>query len=331
MTAAAVTATSAQMPPPPASERTVALDELGGTLSALRLCEQEAVGRMRESLAREGQLTPLVVYASTPMGMEVVDGFKRLRAAQQLGWAWVRVRELAVSGVAAKAALMTLNGGRGLAELEEAWLVRSLYREDGLTQPQIARLLVRHKSWVSRRLLLAEGLEEQVAIDVRLGLLAAGAAAAVARLPRCNQRAVTDLVIKQGLTREQTQRVVAQTLEQPEAQRARWLSELAERVVARAGPSTERPAPPRTAAQWIIADIAAVTRLCARLQARLLEQPLGALGTAAATLCAEGLHGLGPVLRALIGTIERTTATAPHSTEKTHAPGPRAQSDTVGA
>jgi ParB/RepB/Spo0J family partition protein len=309
-----------------ASEHAVALDELGGTLSALRLCEDEALRRMRESLSREGQLTPLVVYARDAMGLEVVDGFKRLRAAQQLGWLCVRVRELVLSAPAAKAAMMTLNEGRGLAELEEAWLVRSLYREDELTQPQIARLLVRHKSWVSRRLLLAEGLDEQVAIDVRLGLLGSGAAAAVARLPACNQRAVTDLVMKQGLTRQQTERLVTQVLEQPEDDRGRWLLKLAGQAVARPSPTApDRPRSPRTPAEWITADTAAVTRLCARLQARLLEQPLSALGAPAAALCAEGLCGLGPVLAALARTIDRsttnniTTGTAT-GTERMHGP-----------
>ena len=67
--------------------------------------------------------------------------------------------------------------------------MRSLYREDHLNQPTIARLLSRHKSWVWRRLMLVESLETCVQSDVRLGLIAPRAAVALSRLPRGNQQA----------------------------------------------------------------------------------------------------------------------------------------------
>ena len=75
-------------------------------------------------------------------------------------------------------------------QLEEAWLVRSLYRDDALTQPQIAVLLGRHKSFVCRRLTLAEGLSYWITASVWLGLLLATAAVELGRLQRCNQDAV---------------------------------------------------------------------------------------------------------------------------------------------
>jgi hypothetical protein len=63
----------------------------------------------------------------------------------------------------AKAAIYGLNraGGR-TRELEEAWIIQALVREDGMSQVEVAELLGRHKSWVCRRLALIE----------RLGLLA---------------------------------------------------------------------------------------------------------------------------------------------------------------
>ena len=39
-----------------------------------------------------------------------------------------------------------LNRGRSISESEEAMVLSSLYREDGLTQTEIALLLGRHKS-----------------------------------------------------------------------------------------------------------------------------------------------------------------------------------------
>jgi ParB-like chromosome segregation protein Spo0J len=286
-----------------APERQVALAALGQRLAALRVLTDEPVRRMRDSLAREGQLMPLAAHA-TGDGLEVVDGFKRLRAARQLGWAHLRVQLLSCEAPQAKAALLVLNAGRGLTEVEEGWLVRSLYREDRLTQPQIARLLARHKSWVSRRLLLGEALDDTVVCDVRLGLLGAGAAAAVARLPRGNHRAAADLVIQRGLTRSQTERLVSDLLTRPPAEATRLLAELLSR--AEDAPPPSKPAVrARTAAEWITADVALVTRTSARLQARLLEQPLQTLGAPAARLCREGLAGLRPVLRALERRIEK--------------------------
>lgn len=52
-----------------------------------------------------------------------------------------------------------------MTELEEAWLIRSLHREEGWPQVEIARWFGRHKSWVNRRLLLAEGLADEVQAD----------------------------------------------------------------------------------------------------------------------------------------------------------------------
>ena len=112
---------------------------------------------MERSLRRMGQLQAVLVYRAAG-GWEVIDGFKRVRAACVLEWAGIRVEELDVDAAGAKLRLWQSNAGRGMTELEEAWLIRSLHREEGWPQVEIARWFGRHKSWVNRRLLLAEGL-----------------------------------------------------------------------------------------------------------------------------------------------------------------------------
>ncbi len=99
---------------------------------------------------------------------EVVDGFKRLAAARTLAWPTLQVRRLEVEDErTVKAALYGLNQvGRHLQELEEAWLVQALVREDGLTQSEAAELLGRHKSWACRRLAMLEKLASR---DCRSG------------------------------------------------------------------------------------------------------------------------------------------------------------------
>jgi ParB-like chromosome segregation protein Spo0J len=286
-----------------AAEPMVEIERLGEALVGLRLCSDEGMRQMLASLERHGQLTSVAVYAAGDVQLEVIDGFKRLRAARQLGWTELRTRLLCVDGPQAKAAALVLNGGRGLSELEEGWLVRSLHRDDRLTQPEIGQLLGRHKSWVCRRLALVEGLDDVVQADVRLGLLAPSAAMALCRLPRRNQHAAAEVVVRRGLTSRQTDQLVVQALAHTDlAAQATFLA----RELTRSTPPPPRPhsSAERGPVEALIADVAALTRISARLQARLLGQPLSAHGPGAAALIAEALQGLEPVVGALRHTIQ---------------------------
>lgn len=162
---------------------------------------------MTAAHASHGQITPLVVRERL-RGYEVIDGFKRLRAARTLGWTalWVHVAD--VRGAQAKVQILHSNRREGLTEIEEAWIIHALHREDGLTQPEIGRLLGHHKSWVNRRLLLAEALSEELQADLRLRLVGATTARELCRLPRGNQREVGAVCVRRGLTTRQTQVLV---------------------------------------------------------------------------------------------------------------------------
>src|SRR6516165_3425779 len=152
--------------------RPVALAALGQQYRRYRLADPAAEAAMAGSLRRWGQLSP-VVACTQVQGLEVLDGFKRLAAARHVtGWTTLSVRVLEVDERTAKAAILGLNRGqRGARELEEAWIVQALVRDDGLTQVEAAQLLGQHKSWVCRRLALLEKLSVAVKDDLRLGLL----------------------------------------------------------------------------------------------------------------------------------------------------------------
>ena len=192
------------------STEDIALESLATGWSALRLCAPERVHQLEQSLLGQGRLTPLLGFRGELI--EVIDGFKRLLAARRLGWSSLSVRMLEGSAADAKVAIAQANARSGMDDLEQAWLVRALHREDGLTQPEIGRRLGRHKSWVCRRLALAEQLEVSIEADIRLGLLSATAARELTRLPRCNQRAVTDVVIERALTSRQVAGLVHEVL-----------------------------------------------------------------------------------------------------------------------
>lgn len=292
---------------------TVDLASIGERLSALRLCDAAAVTAMRRSLTQHGQLTALTVFGSSGR-LEVLDGFKRARAARALGWPTLVARVDRVDSVEAKLRLCTLHDGRGLTELEQGWLVRSLYREDGLSLPEIARRMVRHRSWVWRRLMLVEALDTTVQADVRLGLLAARAAVAVSRLPRGNQQAASAVVMRRGLTFRQTELLVDEVLcvVEPDTAAALLARRLDERSLAKIpGPRSTRAV--RNEADWMSADILKVREVSARLQARLGATRLDTFTPGAAELLRDALARLQPVIRSLdqvIGAATRTPTAA---------------------
>lgn len=289
----------------------IELASLGERLSALRLCEPSALAATRRSLEAHGQLSPVLVFADGEE-LQILDGFKRVRAARALGWTRVLVRIDAAGPVEAKLRLREVHDGRALTELEEAWLVRSLYRDDGLTLPGIGARLSRHKSWVWRRLMLVESLEIVVQEHVRLGLVAARSAVALSRLPRGNQEAASKVVMRRGLTVVQTELLVDEALRaEDETTRASLL----ERRLG-ASPGVPRPGPPakraaRQEADWMSADVLRLRELVGRLEARLLATPLAALPGPAAQLLGDALHALVPVLRSLDAVIATATGSEP--------------------
>jgi ParB-like chromosome segregation protein Spo0J len=272
---------------------------LGEKLSAMRLCPPQALQAMQLSLSRLGQLTPVQAYRVGER-LEVFDGLKRLRAARELSWPLLRVEVHELDSTGAKVRLLCSNAGASLAELEEAWLVRSLYREDRLSQPQIAMLLSRHKSWVCRRLALAEGLSDELTASVRLGLVPVRSAVELGRLPRGNQDAVTREVTGRGLTTRQTALLVQRLLGAPSEQ---W-PELIEQQCKPSPPAAKASASRRTPAEQLVADAWTMKRLSARLHAHLLERSLSSLGEAASAVVYRELVELRSTLKALSTTLD---------------------------
>lgn len=277
----------------------LAPSELGEALSSMRLCPARAQQAMQLSLTRLGQLTP-VQACRIGTRLEVFDGLKRLRAARELSWSRLRVEVHQLDAAGAKVRLLCCNASRSLSELEEGWLVRSLYREDQLSQPQIAVLLSRHKSWVCRRLALAESLSDELTATVRLGLVSATAAAELARLQRCNQDAVAQVVTRRGLTSRQTAQLVQRLLAAPPE---KW-PELLAQTSTPAPPTTQGGTARRSPAEQLVADAWAMKRLATRMHARLLERSLASLGEAASALVSGELAELRKTLGALCNTID---------------------------
>jgi ParB-like chromosome segregation protein Spo0J len=275
----------------------LAPSELGEALSSMRLCAPRVQQQMKLSLSRLGQLTAVQAYR-VGSSLELFDGLKRLRAARELSWPTLRVEIHGLDATGAKVGLLRCNASTGLSELEEAWLVRSLYREDHLSQAHIAVLLARHKSWICRRLALAEGLSDELTASVRLGLISATAAVALGRLQRCNQDRVARVVSRRGLTTRQTARLVDTLLAAPPEQWPELLEQPSLPPVATGSAAR------RTPGEQLMADAWAMRRLAARLQVRLLERSLTSLGESACAVVAVELTELRSTIGALAQTLE---------------------------
>jgi ParB/RepB/Spo0J family partition protein len=176
-------------------------EEMGEHYGRYRLHMPEAERAMVKSLERYGQLSPVVVCRRNDR-YELVDGFKRLGAVRRLAQIdHLSARLMEADERTVKAAIYGLNraGGR-TRELEEAWIIHALVREDGMSQVEVAELLGRHKSWVCRRLALIERLGAKARDELRVGLLSPTAARQIVRLPQGNQAEVLDAVRRESLS-----------------------------------------------------------------------------------------------------------------------------------
>ena len=200
----------------------IPIDRIGESFGQFRLLSPRHEGAMERSLGHFGQLTPVVVSCEKNDRYEMVDGFKRLRACRKLGKQSLKARVLEGHGRVLKAAMVQLNRKSGhLGDVEEAMIVASLYRDDGLTQVEIAPLLGRDKSWVSRRIALIERLSEEVLEHLRLGLISPTHGRELSRLPRGNQREALSCVISHHLCSRETAKLVTMLMQHP-----RWNHEL---------------------------------------------------------------------------------------------------------
>jgi ParB/RepB/Spo0J family partition protein len=287
--------------------RAVPLSSLGERYRRYRLADPPAEQAMAESLRRWGQLAPVVVCLRGER-WEVVDGFKRLAAARQLGWPTLQARRLeAEDERTVKAALYGLNRvGRHLHELEEAWLVQALVREDGLTQVEAAELLGRHKSWACRRLALLEKLSGEVRGELEVGVLSPSLARQLLRLPAGNQAEVLQAARREALTAREVQGVVDLYLAAAGAAQQAYLLGQPREALRRAQARAPWPHDPRLSRSG---------NQAARQLSRLLEE----LARWLAWLRGRGLlrlqRGDGPLLTPLLGRLVQEAGCVAEETE----------------
>jgi ParB/RepB/Spo0J family partition protein len=201
------------------------LDQLRLDFARLRLARPELIKSMEQSLAKFGQLSPLIVRQGKT-SFEIIDGFKRYHAAMALGWASLEANLFQVSRRVATAMILTYNrNNHSLSDYEEALVLLSLKQEHQLSQDQIAELVGYSSSWVSRRLGLVEKLEPAVKDELKLGVISTTQARELAQLPRGNQPEMIKTIIDHDLTTRQTAVLVDELRKTQDREQQRYILE----------------------------------------------------------------------------------------------------------
>jgi ParB/RepB/Spo0J family partition protein len=189
---------------------TLALDL---SLSELRIMNVSRKGQIEQSMRLQGQLQPIIVRVHEG-DYQVIDGFKRVYAAMDLMIVDMECYLVDVDDQEAKVLLLSYNRtNQSMDAWEEAMVLKSMLEGGNLEQRHLARLVDRSPSWVSRRLSLIGKLDEEVALEIRMGTITSRHARALMRLPRGNQVDLARVISHFHLSSRLSERLVDAWLE----------------------------------------------------------------------------------------------------------------------
>jgi ParB family chromosome partitioning protein len=174
----------------------------------MRIMNMDRILQVEKSMRVHGQLQAVVARVHDG-GIQLIDGFKRLYAAEDLMMETLQCHLLEIDLSQAKVLLLSYNRPHQSMEvLEEALVLKDLLKTHELDQRRLARLTGYSRSWVSRRLSLVDKMNEEVSAEIRMGTLTSSHARALIRLPRCNQGEVARMMTSYHLTSRQSDALV---------------------------------------------------------------------------------------------------------------------------
>ena len=183
------------------------------SLMELRLRNETRALQVERSMKVHGQLQPVVARVHEG-GIQLIDGYKRLSAAEVLVMDTLQCRLLRIDESQAKVMLLSYNRTSQSMEVwEEAMILKSLLEGSDLDQRGLAKIVGPSPSWVSRRLSLISKVDEEITMDIRMGMLSSRHARALMRLPRGNQSGVARVIKQHGLSSRLSNRLVDNYLE----------------------------------------------------------------------------------------------------------------------
>lgn len=177
----------------------IPIDQFELSLAEMRIVHPKHVFRIQNQMHLHGQLQPVVVRPFEGR-YQVIDGIKRVYAAMELMMEKLQCYVLDVDLQQAKVLVLSYNRSPKSMEVwEEAMVLADLAERHGLSQQSLARLTGYSRSWVSRRLSLISRLSDQLASEIRMGVISSSQARALVKLPRGNQMKVARVIMSWGL------------------------------------------------------------------------------------------------------------------------------------
>jgi ParB family transcriptional regulator, chromosome partitioning protein len=228
------------------------------------------------SISEQGQKLPVVVVKASEANRYIlVDGYKRYRAMRLLRLDTIESLVWELSEADALVFERLMRESEPDSALEQGWLLCTLRDEYGLSLDEMARRFDRSKSWVSRRIGLAEGLPSEVQEAVRKGRMGPHAAMKyLVPLARANKNDCIALVkaLTGSLTTRQMGLLYAAYLSANREGKARLIADpaLSLKALEAAATEDESDTPPD---RLLLSDMMALAGIARRLT-RFYEQGL---------------------------------------------------------
>lgn len=201
----------------------IPVDQFELSLAGMRIVNPRHVFRIQNQMHLHGQLQPVVVRPFEGR-YQVIDGIKRVYAAMELMMERLQCYVLDVDLQQAKVLVLSYNRSPKSMEVwEEAMVLGDLADRHGLSQQSLARLTGYSRSWVSRRLSLISRLSDQLASEIRMGVISSSQARALIKLPRGNQMEVARVITCWGLASRPSNALVEAFLKAKDSKQQRQI------------------------------------------------------------------------------------------------------------
>lgn len=186
----------------------IPIEEFDLSLSGMRIMNPDWVSRVQSSMWLHGQLQPVIAREHEGR-YQIIDGLKRYYVAMDLMIKTLQCQVLDIDLQQAKLLILSYNRPRQSMEVwEEAMVLEDLLRTHNLSQRSLSTLTGYSRSWVSRRLSMIGKIDEEVASEIRMGVLTSSQARALIKLPRGNQMDVARVIVDLGLSSRESDRLV---------------------------------------------------------------------------------------------------------------------------
>lgn len=211
----------------------IELGDFDLSLSEIRIMNMARILQVEKSMRVHGQLQAVVARVHNG-GYQLIDGFKRFYAAEDLLMETLQCRLLEIDLSQAKVLLLSYNRvHQSMEAMEEAMVLQDLQTTHTLDQRSLAELTGYSRSWVSRRLSLIDKMDEGVCSEIMMGVLTSSHARALIKLPRGNQGEVARVIANHALSSRQSDTLVEAFLKAKDEDQQCYILAHPEKVLAR--------------------------------------------------------------------------------------------------